>query len=224
MKKQIFFVAMALLAFASCKWDKHSNSNPSENPSPQATPAQDALSRIYETKTVVDSITGKAFEVQRPVDPLSTAISKDPVSIPDAVKPKPVPLAPVSPQQQRIVRVLTKDYWIVWALHKIKHKGLNRINQGAWFKFNPDGSYQYGQFDKTIGNGAWSWEYRGDKAILLLDSEMVGDDREWSFLLGSDEDVMVWVGTDRYHTTDTQCKLQNLIQPPRNRQEMGFQE
>lgn len=224
MKKQFLFVAIALLAFAACKSEKDANGNAPNDTTNQATPTQDALDRIYETKTVLDSITGEAFEVKRPVDPISTAISSNPVSIPDAVKPKPVNPAPVSPQQKRIVRVLTKDYWIVWALHKIGHKGLNHINQGAWFKFNPDGSYQYGQFEKTIGNGAWSWRYEGDKAILLLDSDKVGDDREWSFLLGSDEDVMVWVGTDRYHTTDTQCKLQNLIQPPRNRKEMGFEE
>ena len=224
MTKQIIVFAIMALALAACHRDQPPTDNPSQTTKETAQPATDALSRIYETKTMVDTITGEAYEVQRPVDPLSTAISSQPVSIPDAVKPKAVPPIAVTPQQQRIVRVLTKNYWIVWALHKIGHKGLNRINQGAWFKFNPDGTYQYGQFDKVIGNGAWSWEYRGDKAYLLLDSEMVGDDREWSFLLGSDEDVMVWVGTERYHTTDTQCKLQNLIQAPRNRQEMGFQD
>lgn len=224
MTRHHLFFTIAVLIIAACTKKTTSTSANTNNASSEATASDDPLNRIYESKMVWDSIAGQVQEVKRPVDPLSSAISADPVSIPDAVKPKPVAPSPISPQQKRIVQVLTKDYWVVWALSKINQKGLNRINQGAWFKFNPDGSYQYGQFDKTIGSGAWSWEYRGDKAILLLDSEMLGDDREWSFLIGSDEDVMVWVGTERYHLTDTQCKLQNLAQPPRNRQEMGFQD
>ncbi|MFQ5448132.1 MAG: hypothetical protein ACE5FF_14505, partial [Saprospiraceae bacterium] len=127
-----------------------------------------------------------------------------------------------TPQSQRIVHALTTDYWVIWALSRIGRKA-NKPHQGTWFKFNPDGSYEYGHFERHIGKGAWSWHYQGEKAYLLLDSEILGDDREWSFLMGRDEDVMIWVGTERYHTNDIQCKLQKLMFIPKNRGEMGYE-
>ncbi len=218
MKVQVIiaFVALASLMMR-CK------DEPSGATTSKSQESQDVLSQIYESKLVFDSLTGSTHEAQRPLDALSTAIRpSNPITVIDKVKPAPQAPQPVSDQQKRIVRVLTTNYWVVFALDRINRRESNRINQGAWFKFNPDGTYQYGQFERTIGSGAWSWEYRGDKAYLLLDSELLGDDREWQFLIGKDEDVMVWVGTPRYHTTDIQLKLQNLIQPPRNRQEMGL--
>lgn len=221
MRMLIFFVAMAIFSHQACNDDKKANENAANQNA--AVTTSDPLSQIMEKKMMLDSITGKTYEAQRPINPISSAISENPVSIIDEVKPIPTAPTATSPQQERIIRVLTKDYWIVWVLSKIGHKELNRVNQGAWFKFNPDGTYKYGDFEKTISSGAWTWDYKDKKGVLLLDSELLGDDREWTFLMGSDEDVMIWVGTERYHTTDIQCKLQNLIQPPRNRHEMGFE-
>lgn len=220
--KVYVFLAVAALALLQgrCK-DEPTNSDAST--AKPAEQAGDELSQIFESKLVLDSLTGETKEALRPRDALSTAIRpSNPITVLDKVKPLPQAPQPVSDQQKRIVRVLTTNYWVVFALDRIGMRESNRINQGAWFKFNPDGTYQYGQFERTIGSGAWSWEYRGDKAYLLLDSELLGDDREWQLLIGKDEDVMVWVGTPRYHTTDIQLKLQNLIQPARNRQEMGL--
>jgi hypothetical protein len=178
---------------------------------------------ITETKMVIDSVTGKVYEVQRPVNAISTAISETPSATKDAVAPHPGPPDASTPQGQRIVNALTQDYWVIWALSRIGYKA-NRPHQGTWFKFHPDGSYEYGHFSQTIGKGAWSWRYEGEKAYLLLDSELLGDDREWSFLMGSDEEVMIWVGTERYHTNDIQCKLQKLMFIPKNRGEMGYED
>ncbi len=36
------------------------------------------------------------------------------------------------------------------------------------------------------------------------------------------EDVMVWVGTERYNTTGINLKLLNLLFTPKNRKEIGL--
>ena len=112
------------------------------------------------------------------------------------------------------------NYWVVWALVKMGDPAANPQNQGTWFKFKEDGSYDYGYFEKKIGSGAWSFD--GQKAILFLDSEQIGDDREWSIKIGSGEEVMIWVGTTRFATTNVQAKLQNYLFIPKNKDEMGY--
>lgn len=171
---------------------------------------------------VVDKATGQPVLGSKPVNALSTAIGENPFSKKDIMEPRPNTPNPVTAQETRVVRVLTTELWAVWALVRIKDKEANRTNQGAWFKFNPDGSYEYGFWDKKIGKGAWSFD--GTTANLLLDSELQGDDREWRIQMGTDEDVMVWVGTERFHTTDTQLKLQRFANVPKTRLELGVAE
>jgi hypothetical protein len=71
-----------------------------------------------------------------------------------------------------------------------------------------------------IGTGAWSID--GQKATVHLDAPLVGDDREWKMQIAKTEDVMVWVGTERYNTTGINLKLLNLLFTPKNRKEIGL--
>ncbi|MEK7254731.1 MAG: hypothetical protein AAB316_08305, partial [Bacteroidota bacterium] len=164
---------------------------------------------------------GNAIKGERPVDAISIGIAEKPRFLKDPNVPKPVAPQPKTPQETRIVRVLTTNYWIVWALHRIGNPS-NRTNQGTWFKFSPDGSYQYGFFDKSIGKGAWSFD--GKNATILLDGELLGDDREWSFKISKEEDIMIWGGTSRFHTGNVQVKLINLLFIPKNRKEIGLED
>ena len=186
---------------------------------PQEMPGSDG---IMEPTTVLDEATGKAKIAYRPVNPLSTAIGDSPIKKMDAMKPRATPPKAVTAQEQRVVRVLTTELWAVWALVRIKDQPANRQNQGAWFKFNPDGTYEYGFWDEPIGSGAWFFD--GSTANLHLDSELQGDDREWRLQMGQDEDVMVWIGTDRFHTTDIQLKLERFANVPKTRAELGVTE
>jgi hypothetical protein len=177
---------------------------------------------IYETVTVMDSVSGQIIKTQRPINAISASIGPNPITKTDPVKPVLVKPAPATPQESKIVRVLTSNYWVIWALIRINDKPANRINQGTWFKFNDDGTYTYGFWEKKIGSGTWTFD--GKKATLQLDSELYGDDREWSFKIGKDEDVMIWVGTPRYRTTAINLKLQNFLFIPKNRKEIGLPE
>jgi len=216
--KYLLLPITAMLLLFACNNDTSQSTETTPEVNPQLPPLP-----ITETKMVIDTATGKAYEVQRPVNAISTAISERPSATKDAVQPHAETPMANSVQSQRIVHSLTQDYWVIWGLSRIGTKS-NRPHQGTWFKFSPDGTYEYGHFSQHIAKGAWSWEYRKDKAYMLLDSELLGDDREWSFLIGSDEDVMIWVGTERYHTNDIQCKLQKLMFIPKDRSEMGYED
>ena len=186
-------------------------------PEPKTTPGEEG---IVENVRVVDTLTGNFFWGKKPLAALSSAIGTNPIIKMDAQKPVPTPPKPTSPQQERIVRVLCQNYWIVQALVKIKDKPASRSNPGAWFKFRPDGSYDYGYMQNTIGTGAWS--LNGQEGKLHLDSPLLGDDREWTLQIAKTEDVMVWVGTEKYNTTSTNLKLLNLLFIPKNRKEIGL--
>lgn len=225
--KYLFPILLISLLWVSCKPDpKPTEETPAPSSPPEETVEQPVPpgenDGIFETVTLADTVTGNTYKARRPLNPVSTAISETPIEKIDPVKPSYRAPEPQTPQETRVIRALTTNYWIIWALVKIKDPAANLENQGAWFKFNPDGSYEYGYFDKKIGRGAWSFD--GQKALLHLDSELLGDDREWSIKIGNTEDVMVWVGTNRYATANIQTKLQNLLFIPKNREEMGYQE
>ena len=226
MKKIPLFLAIGLFIFA-CQPDSPKTSiNPTEGaiviekgtlpePPPNAEEAG-----IIENVRIVDTLTGNFHWGKKPLSALSSAISANPILKIDPVKPVPTRPSPETPQQQRIVKVLTANYWVVQALVRIRDKEASRSNPGAWYKFNPDGSYDYGYMQNKIGTGAWSID--GQKATVHLDSPLVGDDREWAMQIAKTEDVMVWVGTERYVTTGTNLKLLNLLFIPKNRKEIGL--
>lgn len=225
------------MLWVACASDTEKNETTTET-SPASTSSRDASTEldssqsvllvptsedgIMETVTVFDSTSQRVIKVQRPVNELSTAIGSKPITKIDPVKPVVKKPAPSTPQESRVVRVLTKNYWVVWGLLRINNKAATRTNQGAWFKFNEDGSYDYGFMEKKIGSGGWSFD--GQKARIYLDSELYGDDREWKVLINSEEDQMVWVGTPEMHTTAIQMKLQNFLFIPKNRKEIGLPE
>ncbi|MCB0522159.1 MAG: hypothetical protein H6577_14115 [Lewinellaceae bacterium] len=218
-KHLLLCLTLGLMANACNRDSKTNSGTATATPAPPADLTTDG-DGITEKTTFIDPVSGSPVEGERPVQALSTAIAPEPTTTKDTKVPTPVEPQPKTPQESRVVRVLTTNYWIVTALIKINDKPANRQNQGAWFKFHPDGSYEYGYFENKIGTGAWTFD--GKSAILSMDSALLGDDREWSIKIGSDEDIMIWVGTERYLTTGTQARLQNYLFIPKNRKEIGL--
>ncbi len=217
MKKIPLLLAFGLFFFA-CTNDSTST-QPNDGVSVPADQKVDG-DGIMQTVQIVDTLTGNFHMGKKPVAALSSAISPNPIIKMDATKPVPVPPNPTTPQQERIVKVLTSNYWVVQGLVRIRDKEASRTNPGAWFKFMPDGSYEYGYMQNKIGTGAWSID--GLQATVNLDSPLYGDDREWKMQIAKTEDVMVWVGTERYNTTAINLKLLNLLFIPKNRKEIGL--
>ncbi len=177
---------------------------------------------ITKTVAVFDSVTQRVLDIEKPINPISTAIGPNPLIKKDPVKPVYQKPNPTTPQESRVVRVLTKNYWVVWGLLRINDREANRYNQGTWFKLNEDGTYEYGFLEKKIGSGAWIFD--GHNARLRLDSEIFGDDRDWRIMINNEENQMVWSGVPDKYTTDIQFKLENFLFIPKSRQDIGLPE
>ena len=177
---------------------------------------------ITSTVTVVDTLTGRPMLAEKPVNALSSAIGESPKRIIDQLMPKMTPPNPQTEQEKRVIRVLTQDLWAVWSLIRINDKPATRANQGTWFNFHEDGTYEYGFWDEPISGGTWHFD--GKKAFLNLDSKLKGDDRQWKVQMGNGEQVMVWTGTERYTTTDISLKLEKFVNVPKTRAELGVRE
>ncbi|HFA51565.1 MAG TPA: hypothetical protein ENJ95_21325 [Bacteroidetes bacterium] len=214
MKYLILLIAQTLL-FSACNFGTKSTPALETETKHLGTLTQEGLAT---TVTITDPKTGNPIQAQRPVKALSAAIGDKPIVIIDPTPPKLSPPNPKTAQEQRVVRVLTTDIWCVWQLIRIKDMPANKRNQGVWFKFNIDGTYKYGIWDKTISEGTWSFD--GKTAYLYLDSKLYGDDREWRIQMGSGEEVMIWIGTERFATTGIQLKLERFYTVPKDIKEL----
>ena len=210
----IFFITF----YSSCIKPTQNDPNAVTAPPTQ----QPSSEGITVTTTVIDTLTGRPVLAEKPICALSTAISETPKKIIDPVPPILTPPDPKTGQEQRVVKILTTDVWVVWSLIRIKKPEDTRINQGAWYKFNIDGTYEYGYWDKSISTGTWYFD--GPKALLNLDSKLKGDDRQWKLQIGNSEEVMVWVGTEHFATNDISLKIERFVNVPKTRTELGVRE
>lgn len=206
----LLFITLAL----GCIKPTHTDPNAVTAPAtqPQGTEG------ITEIVSVIDTM-GQVVLAEKPLDALSTAINPEPKMIVDPVAPVLSPNKPTTAQEERVVRILTTDVWVVWSLIRIKKPEETRINQGTWFRFKRDGTYEYGNWDKAISTGTWYFD--PIQGFLNLDSKLKGDDRQWKLQMASSEDVMVWVGTPKFTTTDISLKLERFANVPLTRAELG---
>lgn len=130
---------------------------------------------------------------------------------------------PDSPQLDRVKRVLTTNYWVNTAYFKMNDKDANRNNQGNWYQFNPDGTFTFGHFEEELAKGKWNFDYKdGTKGQVHLKAENTDYSGKWNVKIGSEEDLMIWVGTEVYNTNGVQQRFENLLFIPKNRKELGM--
>ncbi len=206
-----------LFSFLLFSCIKKTQNDPSDLTAPPTQTPE--IEGITTTVTVIDEVTGEPVLAEQPIKPLSTAIGENPFKKEDPIPPKLIAPNPQTDQEKRVVEVLTSDYWSVWALVKIKDVPANRENQGAYFKFHLDGTYEYGFWQEPISTGTWTFD--GSTAHVHLDSKLKGDDREWRIQMASDGQTMVWIGTEKYHTPNIQLKLVRFVNLPQTRAELG---
>ncbi len=127
-----------------------------------------------------------------------------------------------SEQSKQVLQHLTSNYWVITAWVERLDPELNRKNQGRYYKFNADGTFESGQWAKQTGSGTWT--YNGRNGHLYLDSSVDGEDGEWRIQMSKDGSIMIWVGTERFNSTHIQTRLENLLFTPKNRQELGLKD
>jgi hypothetical protein len=236
--KYLFPLTILLLFAISCKNDSSTNESktPDNNNTklntnvmnkdqqaagdekiPNAPGERDATG-IYEKYMAMD-ISNRPIEVFRPANAISTMLAPNPTQQKDPVKPVIQKIVPRSSEEAAVLKTITTNYWVIWGLVRINRQE-NKVNQGAYYKFKEDGTFEFGLFGKKIGNGGWSFNTANN--TITIDSELLGDDREWTYDLHSSKESMVWIGTPKYYLTDVQVKLDNYYNIPKTRAEAAL--
>lgn len=117
--------------------------------------------------------------------------------------------AQISEQTQRIVQALTTDYWYIEGWVQMNAPEASVQNRGRWFQFNTDGTYTSGRYNKTTGKG--TWKYTPSLATIHMEADNFNETGEFTIKMATNNEVMIWVGTERYNQTGTQCKLERYV-------------
>ena len=126
--------------------------------------------------------------------------------------------APVSGQTKRVVTAIANNTWSMvaylrMALEEKERKKVYEENKGRWFQFEMDGNFVTGKWDETTGKGKWA--YDPSVPCVYLDHESIRDE-EFQVKMSGDEDVMIWIGTEKFGENGVQAKLENRVGPTPN--------
>jgi hypothetical protein len=120
---------------------------------------------------------------------------------------------PEEPVSEGYMRVFTDGIWHYEGVLDMKAAQTMQRGEGRWMKFNENGLFAYGKYDKELRTGRW--HFMQSEYIL----ELIYDD-EPSRLLGfgcqfGGEEALVLVGKGRYQTNGVQMKWDKFSDYPR---------
>lgn len=125
---------------------------------------------------------------------------------------------PVAPTESPLVTTLTSDFWVFefYVIPGDQQGGW--ANQGRWYAFKADGTFESGQWEELTGNGSWRLEKREGKQYIVIDSTVDAEDAEWEIKVGGDGDAMSWVGTENFDRSSHMLKAISLLTRPTKKQ------
>lgn len=125
---------------------------------------------------------------------------------------------PQTPDNSSESALLQQNYW-VWDKYASDDPNSWLFNRGRWFKFNPDGTFLSGHWEKTGAPGNWFLYRSNGKPILLLDSSEPGQDMEYELQLTRSGSEISWSGTSKYEASGGIMLLAiNLLTIPTKKQ------
>ena len=124
----------------------------------------------------------------------------------------------ISPQSMRFVKAITNNLWYLNAYIRMskpeaERKRLFNENKGRWFDFKPDGSFVSGFWEQETGGGKWKYDPQIPGMYLDHDDRR---DEEFEIKMSSDEQTMIWIGTQTFGESGVQARLENRLTPPPN--------
>lgn len=125
---------------------------------------------------------------------------------------------PRTPPASNTTDMLVKNYWVFEYYILPENAELGRANEGRWYTFKPDGTFESGQWEQKTCNGNWYLSFPpNQKATLLLDSANDAEDGEFE-LQGFSPEGMSWVGTKTFTQSSHMIKVINLLTIPTKKQ------
>jgi len=134
----------------------------------------------------------------------------------------------MAPPMERLeAQILTRTYWVFEFYHDPNGSIAQRkVGQGLWYRFQPDGSFIGGHWDRQTHSGLWYLTYDGDKVFITIDSNVDRHDGKWDIqAIGREQDTMAWVRTYDFGTrtrSPIQGKLIELFNVP-TKEQFGVQ-
>lgn len=98
---------------------------------------------------------------------------------------------------------LTNGYLINKNTVRVNRDPRENPNKGHWINLKPDGTYEYGMYDKISYTGVWSYHHPGGNLDLMPNDEKVKKS-QWN--IKWNEETVIFVGTDTYGDNHTQIQ------------------
>lgn len=110
-----------------------------------------------------------------------------------------------APGKTAPVQMLAEKYWVIKGYIQHGDKEAQQKNEGRWYKFNLDGTFDSGRWQEKTANGSWSFDEK--TKIIHLDSSLDTEDSEWNTQITVSGNTMVIIGTKKYNQTHIQGKM-----------------
>ena len=123
-------------------------------------------------------------------------------------------LTQTSPLTTYAQQFFTKFYWHYEAAVVVKAPEKGKAYIGKWIKLNEDNSLETGFYDGAVTTGKWILD-EGKNIITLVENDVTPAYSEWTIKTSSSsDDIMIWVGTKRFHQNNTQIKMIRYHEKP----------
>lgn len=109
------------------------------------------------------------------------------------------------------MKYLVKGIW--WYDGYVSTRAEYRKEQrGKWFEFFPNGTLNFGRFQKLEGLGKWHYIEEEEKLFLTLPPDDYS--YEWTIQMSKTNDLMIWKGPSTGRNKGDQAKLSKYLQRP----------
>jgi len=96
----------------------------------------------------------------------------------------------------------------------IKDADKGKSYQGKWIQLSPDNTLTTGYYDGAEKSGRWAID-EAKNIITLVEGTTLPTYSEWTIKTSSSsDDIMIWVGTKRFGTNNTQIKMIRYMDKP----------
>lgn len=103
--------------------------------------------------------------------------------------------------------------WTWWfEAYVSDRKGFGQTQKGKWFKFSPNGSFEFGIYQDLSGAGKWRYDVAKETIFLTYDKD--GEQQEWKTMMSNTNDIMIWMAPGTGPLRGDQAKLVRYLQRP----------
>lgn len=101
--------------------------------------------------------------------------------------------------------VIVNGVWVIEGYVAIGEENAQKDNQGRWFNFTSEGSYERGRFGNKNGSGKWNYDEKTN--LLTLEDSDDSQNMQFKTSITPSGETMIIIGTNRYNQTHIQGKM-----------------